>query len=301
MDYDTSNAAILDSFALAIHNRADSTQRLYRTQLRRFADWLKTADRPGGSAGDLLAVARSDIEAYLVACAGLAPNTRRSRWVALRTFYGWAADEAEVDPNPILKVKAPPKGDTTTEILSGDQLAALFKACAGTEFLDRRDLALFRFLAATGLRCAECTGLAVGDIDLTNRLAFVRHGKGDRARVARYDAATAAAMDRYKRARARQRLASSDAWWLSRVGPLTPSGVRIVLARRADMAGLGAVHPHMLRHTFADRYLSAGGNEGDLQRLGGWESAAVMRRYGAVRAVDRALAGYDNTDPMSGL
>ena len=60
-----------------------------------------------------------------------------------------------------------------------------------------------------------------------------------------------------------------------------------------EMAGIGHVHPHMLRHTFAHRFLEQGGTEGDLQQLGGWESAEVMRRYGSARAVDRALAAYD--------
>jgi integrase/recombinase XerD len=57
----------------------------------------------------------------------------------------------------------------------------------------------------------------------------------------------------------------------------------------------------MLRHTFAHRFLSAGGNDGDLQKLGGWANAEVMRRYGATRAVDRALAAYDTIAPMGNL
>jgi len=248
-------------------------------------------------------VSRGDIEAYLAAsaAAGLAPNTRRNRWVALRSFYGWAADDEEIDPNPAAKVKGPPKHNQPVRMLTGEDLAALFKACSGTDFLERRDLAMFRFMAATGVRRAEAAALAVGDVDLSNRLAYIRHGKGDRARVVRFDSATNAAMDRYKRARARHRHAALDAWWLARGGALTGSGLRLALDRRAAQAGLGPIFPHQLRHTFADRYLSAGGNEGDLQRLGGWESAEVMRRYGSARAVDRALAAYDGANPLAGL
>jgi integrase len=74
-----------------------------------------------------------------------------------------------------------------------------------------------------------------------------------------------------------------------------------MLRTRAEQAGVGHVHPHQLRHTWAHSYLQAGGNEGDLQRLGGWENADIMRRYGAARAVDRALAAYDNVNPMGEL
>lgn len=74
-----------------------------------------------------------------------------------------------------------------------------------------------------------------------------------------------------------------------------------MLDKRAAIAGIDHVHPHQLRHTWADRWLRAGGNEGDLQRLGGWESAEIMRRYGEARAVDRALAAYDTINPMGQL
>ena len=67
------------------------------------------------------------------------------------------------------------------------------------------------------------------------------------------------------------------------------------------MAGLGHIHPHQLRHSWADRWLAAGGTEGDLMRLGGWDSSQTMRRYGAVRATDRALAAYYQINPLGEL
>lgn len=303
MDVEQANEAIAESWLLSLHDRAASTRTLYGRHLRWFARWLTEAHRPREAPGDLLGVARADIEAYLADAerSGLAPNTRRNRWVALRTFYSWADDEDEIAANPAAKVKAPPKNVTPVEVLSVDDLAALLKACQGPGFYERRDLALLRLLVATGLRRGEAHALTVADVDLARRLVFVRHGKGDRARVVRFDAATAAAMDRYKRVRARHRLASLPAWWLSTKGPLTADGIRDVINRRAAEAGLGHVHAHQLRHTFAHRFLSAGGNEGDLQRLGGWESAEIMRRYGATQATDRALRAYDEIDPMGGL
>ena len=141
----------------------------------------------------------------------------------------------------------------------------------------------------------------MGDLDLVNRIVAVRHGKGDRARVSRFDPATAAGLDRYKRVRGRHRLAGRPELWLGHRGPLTRKGIPRILDKRTAQAGLPHVHPHQLRHTWADRWLAAGGNEGDLQRLGGWESAEVMRRYGAVRATDRALAAYDDIAPMGEL
>lgn len=297
------NPVLVESWTLSLHAKAPGTTKLYRRTVETFAVFLAATGRPENAPGDLCAVSRQDIEAWfgVQRAAGLAPATIRSRWIALRNLYGWLADEEEIDGNPMSKVKVDRANSVPVDVLTDGAVAALLKACEGKAFLDRRDMALIRVLAATGMRRAELTALTVEDIDLVRRVAYIRHGKGDKARYVRFDAGTAAAIDRYRRTRARHRLAALPALWLSRSGPLQPNGVSWALDRRAELAGIGHVHPHQLRHTFAHRFLERGGNEGDLQRLGGWESAEVMRRYGSARAADRALAAYDDIDVMGRL
>jgi integrase/recombinase XerD len=303
MSADLANEALIDSWRLSLHGKAARTGVLYLAELERFTAWLVGHGRPRATPGDLAAVGRSDVEAYLtdLQAQGRAPATIRSRWIALRNFYGWAADEDEVADNPMARVKVAKATPPPVEVLNDSDLAGLFKACAGTGFYDRRDLALLRLLAATGLRASEVIDLAAEDVDLANRVLIVRHGKGDKSRSARFDPGTAQAVDRYRRARARHRLAPLSAFWIGHRGPLTRKGLGPILNKRAALAGLDHVHPHQLRHTWADRWLAAGGGEGDLQRLGGWESAEVMRRYGAVRATDRALIAYDTVNPLGSL
>lgn len=300
---DGPNVSLLESWTLSLHGKSPGTRGLYLRIVAWFEDWLVANDRPAGAPGDLLAVTRQDAEAWFgsMRTAGLAPATIRSRWIALRNLYGWLTDEEELDANPMAKVRVEKANPEPVRVLSDDDLRALLKACEGKDFLDRRDLALLRLLASTGMRLAEVADLRVGDVDLLKRVAYVEHGKGDKARWVRFDAETAAALDRYKRARGRHRHAGMPWLWLARMGRFTAKGIPLMLVRRAEQAGIGHVHPHQLRHTFAHRYLEAGGTEGDLQRLGGWESAEVMRRYGAARAVDRALAAYDVVDPMGEL
>ncbi len=299
----SANQALVESWTLSLHGKAPRTVRHYLDEVWRFVGWLAAHDRPAAAPGDLLAVERKDVEAWLTAqrTAGLAQATMRNRWVALRNLYGWALAEEEIARNPLERVVVAKANTPAPDVLAGDELKLLLKACAGTDFYARRDLALIRFMLATGLRVSETVDLALGDLDLTNRIALVRHGKGDKPRAVRFDAGTAAALDRYKRIRARHSYASLPWLWIGFRGRMTRKGVPTMLNKRAGEAGIRHVHPHQLRHTWADRWLSAGGNEGDLQRLGGWESAEIMRRYGAARAVDRALAAYDTVNPMGKL
>ena len=300
----TANEALIESWRLSLHDKAPRTIDLYLREVRRFAIWVAVADRPKDSPVDLLTVDRQDVEAWIrhMQGEGRAKATIRSRWIALRNFYGWLVEEDELDQSPLAKVRVPKPDPPPPDVLTEDQLRALLRACEGRSFEDRRDAALFRFMLATGLRVSETCDLELADIDLTLRLATVRSGKGDKARIVRFDPATAKALDRYLRVRARHpRYARRRDLWIGFRGPLTRKGVPTILDKRTGLAGIGHVHAHQLRHSWAHRWLANGGNEGDLQRLGGWANAEIMRRYGSAQAVDRALAAYDNVDPMGEL
>ncbi|HWH36014.1 MAG TPA: tyrosine-type recombinase/integrase [Acidimicrobiales bacterium] len=303
MAVDEANRALLESWELSLHRKRPRTVAHYLSEVERFARWLAAHDRPAGGAGDLAAVTKRDAESWIAdqRANGLAGNTIRNRWVAMRSFYGWAVEEEEVPESPFARVVVDRPDTPPPATLTDAELAALLGACKGQDFDARRDLALIRLLAATGLRASEVTGLALDDIDLANRIARVE-GKGGRYRIVRFDPATAVALDRYKRIRARHRYAARPELWIGHRGPLSRKGLGPILERRAARAGIERkVWPHLLRHGFADRFLAAGGQEGDLLRLGGWSDPAVMRRYGAARAQDRALAAYDDLNVLGEL
>ena len=103
--------------------------------------------------------------------------------MALRRFAAWLADEGEIDANPLLGVKPPKLDSKVVDALSDEQLRLLIKAYAGKELIDRRDEAIVRLMAETGLRAGEVLGLHVADVDLAEGRAVVRRGKGGKGRV----------------------------------------------------------------------------------------------------------------------
>src|SRR3712207_9329570 len=103
------------------------------------------------------------------------------------------------------------------------------------------------------MRAAELVGLTVEDVDLDNQLANVM-GKGGRGRTVPFGVRTADALRKYLKARRRHPLADrTPALWLGRKGPLSDSGVRQMLERRGEDAGVPDLHPHRFRHTMAHR------------------------------------------------
>lgn len=290
----TPDEALIESWVLSLHHKRDRTVEVYLRELLRFAG---TIDH------DLTQVVKEDVLRWIrdQKAAGLSQSTIRVRWIALRSFYGWAFDEDEILVNPVAKIRVDKGEQKAPDVIPPDQLEKLLKACAGSDFPERRDTAIIRLFLATGLRSFELIGLLASDLDLLNRMAMVRDGKGGKSRPVRFDPSTAAALDRYRRSRAKHKAANLPNLWLGKFGALTKDGLGPMLKRRAEQAGIPHVHPHQLRHTFADRWLDAGGSEGDLQKLGGWESPDMMRLYGRSRATDRALNAYDQIDPMGGL
>lgn len=311
MDVEAANASLLESWTLDLRSpvrrgakpKRPRTITLYLDEVARFARWLADHERPSPNPGDLAGVTHADAVAWVgdLRNAGLSPSTIRSRWVALRSLYGWAHEEEIVTTNPMARINVPKADEPPPAVLTDDEIRLLLKACAGTTFNDRRDLALIRFMLASGVRVSEACALEISDVDLGARLVAVTDGKGGKSRVARIDVTTAAAIDRYKRERGRHRLASLPNLWIGHRGPVTRKGVPSILAKRAELAGIGHIHPHQLRHSWAHRAKASGASTEDLQNLGGWSDAKVMARYGAALAQQRALDAYDVFDPMKGL
>lgn len=277
--------------------RSERTRELYRQSVTRLSGWLTDQDRP------VLVdkVTRRDITGFLnhlndtVGAGTVALHFRN-----LRAFFNWLVTEDELDRSPMAKMQAPDVPDSPPPVLDAAQLEALFAACKGRGFPERRDLALLMTFADTGCRLSEVHGLTVEDWNREYRVLTVT-GKGSKTRTVAIGDRTQDALAKYFRARRAHGSARSPQLWLGRNGPLTTSGIAQVLRKRGEQAGIEGLHPHLFRHTFAHQWLSAGGQEADLMMLAGWSSPEMVRRYGRSAAADRARDAHRRLSPVDRL
>jgi site-specific recombinase XerD len=281
-------AALLPSWELALRTERKSPQTIksYGDGVRGFLRWCDQH-------GHFPALDRELVKGYVAGLldGGAEPATARARQLGVRRFSAWLEEEGEIDDDPLLGLKAPKLDTKVTESLTETELRGLIKACGGKEFRDRRDEAIIRLMAETGMRAGELTSLTVADVDLNRGLVTVRRGKGGKGRVAPFGDHTARAIDRYLRGRRTHRLAETDALWLGDRGKnLEYYGLHSALKYRAQLAGLTNFHPHLLRHTAATRWLRAGGSEGGLMAVAGWSTRDMIDRYTGASAAERAAA-----------
>lgn len=266
---------------------SDRTVVIYGQAVRYFSDWLVSQGREP----TVSELTKAAIREWLATLAdrGLEPGTIRTRHLSMNRFCRWLVDEEELDKNPLVGLKLPTPSQKPVPVVPDDDLVRLLRTCSGRSFRERRDEAIIRLLLDTGVRISEACGLTLDDLDLDREMAIIR-GKGNKERQVYYAARTARALDRYLRLRSVSRWSHLPHVWLSQRGGLSTDGARGMIETRAERAGIGHIHPHQLRHTFAHDFLSNGGQERDLMRLAGWSSSEMLSRYGASAADARAAA-----------
>lgn len=256
------------------------TVNLYRYFNHRLIRWL--VEQTGGDEAAGLTRQRLR-DYYLMRGESCKASSVSAEYRAHRVFIRWMVAEDELTgPDPIALLRGPKVAVNPVPILSGDDISRLLDACKGNSLGASRDAAIVRLLLC-GLRRGEIVGLRLADLNMDEGIVTVT-GKG-KTRTVAVAAKGSVALDRWLRARARTKAAGdSPSLFLD----LSASGLYHALRKRAESVGVTDFYPHRVRHTVAHLWLSARGSESDLMMTMGWSSSAMLRRYGASAAAERA-------------
>ncbi len=223
--------------------------------------------------------------------------------VAVRGLHRFALREGLVAVDVAREVRPPAPPRRLPKAISTEDVERLLDAAGypGTP-LAIRDRALLELLYASGARISEAVGLAVDDVDLTDRTVLLS-GKGGKQRRVPLGSYAAGAVDAYL-VRVRPQLAAdgkgTPALFLnSRGGPLSRQAAWLVLRAAAERAGLTAgVSPHTLRHSFATHLMDGGADVRVVQELLGHSSVTTTQIYTLV-TVDRLREVYSTAHPRA--
>lgn len=212
---------------------------------------------------------------------GLQPRTIAHMLSAWRGLYRWLARHHGYASDPCAGVRAPKIRKALPKALSPDEARRLLDGVPEDSF-EARDKAMFELCYSSGLRLAELVSLNVRDAaDMLKQGEITVVGKGNKARTVPVGSAALQALQAWLAQRDASVRGVEEGLFVGVQGArISPSVVRSRLKRWALKQGLPvAVHPHVLRHSFASHVLQSSGDLRAVQEMLGHASISTTQVY----------------------
>ncbi len=227
--------------------------------------------------------------------AGLSSNSIKSYTRTLKSFFSWC-NTAGITPLNIPLYKAE---ETLKETYSDDEISILLRKpnLRKCRFSEYRTWVIVNLLMNNGCRAATIRNIKIKDLDIANRVIYLRHTKNKRAQVIPLCDDLCITFKEYLRIRG----GATDDYLFPNEngGQLTENGLRCSVSRYNKARGVQKTSIHLFRHTFAKKYLvDCGGNAFTLQRLLGHSTLDMTKHYCAIFDADIAK-NYDRFSPLA--
>jgi integrase len=110
---------------------------------------------------DVASIHREHVEAFLEdLLTRRSAATANNRYRGLVAFVTWLTAEGEIPSSPMARMKPPSIPQQPVPVPSHADIQTILKGCAGNGFDDRRDTAIIRLFADSGIRLAELAASA---------------------------------------------------------------------------------------------------------------------------------------------
>ena len=223
---------------------------------------------------------------------GLSVGTQEAVKIALSSCLSTAVRFDLIKANPCAEVKLSKKQDREMVIIDRPDMPRFVNAAKNSPYY-----AAMMVLLQTGIRTGELRGLRWADVDLDNRMIYIRQQlsdtkagtivqttKGYKARSIAIIPATVNILREYKRAQAEARIArgwkdtplTRDLVFRRADGDVYPATVLNWPVRKTGrMIGIEGLHPHSLRDSYAVAALRSGIEVKTVQNNLGHKDAAI--------------------------
>lgn len=220
------------------------------------------------------------IRNYLSLCqkVGNSERTIEGYRTILNSYFGWLVREKLIESNPASNISSISYEKKERLPFSEIELYKIHEYCDiedGPNCTPCRNRAIIAMLESTGCRVSEICSANQADVDLYKGECIV-HGKGNKQRTVYLNDTTILLLKRYFSTRTD----TSPALFIGKCSErMTPGGIRCLLKKIEERAGLTNVHPHRFRRTLATNLIDHGMPIQEVSRLLGHENIQTTMTY----------------------
>lgn len=194
----------------------------------------------------------------------------------LKSFINFCIERKYLTKETFEYFRLPKAKKVIIEILSDEQIKQLFSFCDrnNNKKIALRNKLIISLMVDCGLRVNEVATLKISNIKLKDNILKVL-GKGNKERNVPFGDYTSELLRKYIK-----KYASEDLLFINEYGnPLGYFGIKKLFQKLRKYTGNMKLHPHLLRHTFATKYLMNGGDITSLKMILGHTSLKMVEHY----------------------
>ena len=249
----TNLPSVVDEY-LAANDFSHHTIKAIKSDLAKFIRWFESANDERFDLHRVTVRDVADFREHLARVRRQQVSTVNRALVSIRRFLAYLARSGDLSSNPAESVKELRRMPTVPQGLQPAQVRKIMREIELRG--DRRGAAILGLMLYGGLRVSDVVGLELDDLEIAPRSGRVicRHGKGNKQRIVPLPIEARRTLTDYLDSRPPS---DSQVVFVGERGPLTDDGVRAICSKYSAITGTKFT-PHVLRHTFAHRFLEIG-------------------------------------------
>lgn len=207
----------------------------------------------------------------------IASNTVKSYVKGLKVFLSWLYKEQYIQDDLSVKIPLPKAEKKVVNVLTDSEIKRLFSSFNIKTFLGIRNYCICALMLDSGLRKNEIVNLQITDLHIAENYAIVT-GKGNKQRIVPLGLKSQKYLIKYLAMRPHS-INCKQLFLTQSFTPIRQGTIDKEFKKLKKVFFTRRIYPHLLRHTFATRYLENGGNIYALQQILGHTTLDMVKKY----------------------
>ncbi len=198
----------------------------------------------------------------------------------LKAFSTWLYRDGYTDKNRLENLKVPKAVSRIMEPLTAAEQEKVLTTAKNSQREGIRNYAIVLTFLDTGQRESELAGCSINNLNLEEGYMKVL-GKGAKERVVPIGVYCQQTLRNYvDNVRPIPQNDECNGLFLTSTGkPITSNTIKLLFHRLAKASGIGRLHAHLCRHTFAVNYIMNGGDLSSLKEILGHTTFEMVNHY----------------------